>query len=269
MKSYFLNFLNSLRLVQAAVFFAVAAGFIVFVQQIAVEKVTFHVLTEKPSLSHIFIDPSASQGSVAALESFVLTLPQVSAVKQISSEEGVHYLQGILNSKNQIDAEGIPIRLEVMFDRAISTMDRDFFEKKLHDFSLVDVVTFDAINKQNGVWALISSMLIIGCIAVCMMFFMAIQRQFTPLFLENDVKLGLEIGARYFVLQRWFVFAVGVMFFCGLCVACLQFLFRAFVLKDVEGFRLFPSFAAASFLLLNWGYHYCMLDKKVKKLYTD
>ena len=182
MKSYLLNFLHTLRLIQAGVFFAVAAGFVVFVQQVAVEKVTFHFLTEKPSLSHIFIDPSASQGSVAALESFVLSLPQVSAVKQVSSEEGVHYLQGILNSKNQIDAEGIPIRLEVMFDRAISTMDRDFFEKKLHDFSLVDVVTFDAINKQNGIWSLISSMSIIGCVAVCMMFFLAIQQQFRPLF---------------------------------------------------------------------------------------
>lgn len=269
MKSYFLNFLHTLRLVQASVFFAVAAGFIVFVQQIAVEKVTFHFLTEKPSLSHIFIDPSASQGSVAALESFVLTLPQVSAVNQISSEEGVHYLQGILNSKNQIDAEGIPIRLEVMFDRAISTMDRDSFEKKLHDFSLVDVVTFDSINKQNGIWSLISSMLIIGAVAVCMMFFLAIQRQFTPLFLENDIKLGLEIGVRYFVLHRWFVFAVVVMFFCGFCVACLQLLFQALVLKDVEGFRLFPSFSAATFLLLSWGFHHCVLDKKVKNLYTN
>ncbi len=123
-----------MRLVRVGILFAVVTGLILFVQQIALEKVTLHFLTEKPSLSHIFIDPSASTGSVSALESFVLTLPQVSAVKQISSEEGGQYLQKILNSKNTIDASGIPIRLEVMFDRAISTVDRDLFERQLSDF---------------------------------------------------------------------------------------------------------------------------------------
>ncbi len=109
----------------------------------------------------------------------------------------------------------------------------------------------------------------IGCVTVCMIFFLAFQQQFMPSFLENDINLGLELGIRHFALKRWCVFAMLAMIFCGLCVVCLQVVFQAFILNEVVSIRLFPSLAAPIFLLMTWGPHYWMLDKKLKKVYTN
>ena len=268
MKGYILNCLRTLQLVWVSLLFAVIAGVFCFVQQIAMEKVTWHFLTEKPSVSHIFIDPDASAGSVTALESFILSLPQVSDVSKTNPEEGARYLQKILNNKTNIDARGIPVRLEVLFDRAIGTADRDLFEKRLSDFNLVDVVTFDLINKQSGLWPLILSMLLIGFSAIFMLIFLVTQRKSDLLFVAPDIHLELELGIKYFALKRWLPSVCLIVLFCAGSVGCFQWLFQTFIMNELSVVRLFSIFLAVGFLISTWGWQYRMLDKKLKKVYS-